>query len=283
MHWCMDRRGYQRWVTVCAGREVEEKWVWGVPSKIGKVTLLFIILFSVMEQYTNYYKTHSWYALWASLDVAFLDLKAKVYWINIWHIMQHLPKDAKILEIWCGKWEFAYFCHKLWFTNYVWFDLDPFVIEENKKNYPHYTFSGDDAFVYLESNKVDIVFMSHVFEHLTLEEWQKLSRLIHKSLNPGWQWVNVMPNASSLSWSSFGRYNDITHKIIYTPNSFNQVLLQTWFMIENIQHKNAQHRIYIVNVVRKIMRCVVGFFCFFFWYPADSVTTFEIWSFMEKK
>ena len=117
----------------------------------------------------------------------------------------------------------------------------------------------------------DIIYMSHVFEHFSLEDWIKLASLIKKSLKKWWLWINKMPNAQSLYYACRWKYTDITHKIIYTPNSFNQILLRPWFKRKDIAHKNE----YIwTTVIRRII--------FKVWYLFHKVWMLSIWVWLKE-
>lgn len=70
--------------------------------------------------------------------------------------------------------------------------------------------------------------MSHVFEHFSIEEGITLANQVLKHLKPHGKRINIMPNAGCIS-AGVARYNDITHKVIYTSNSFSQVLLEAGF------------------------------------------------------
>jgi hypothetical protein len=81
-----------------------------------------------------------------------------------------------------------------------------------------------------------------------------------------------MPNAWCISaWVA--RYNDITHKVIYTDNSFNQVLLEAGFKKENINHFN----VYPNNFIKKL------FFRLSWLFLSVPYNTFELMSVIKSK
>lgn len=145
-----------------------------------------------------------------------------------------------VLEIGCGQWKFTNYCKNIWIKEYLWIDLDKKMVNELKGMFWGYKFLHAEAITFLKNTneKYDIIFMSHVFEHFSLEEWRELANLIKERLNVGWIWLNIMPNANSVN-AGHSRFNDITHKNLYTPNSLNQVLLSTWFNYSNISHHNV--------------------------------------------
>jgi hypothetical protein len=73
------------------------------------------------------------------------------------------------LEIWCWIGNFAYFCNKIWVKDYTWIDIDDYFFENNKKDFQNYKFikSTFQKFLNLQQyNTIDIIFTSHILEHL---------------------------------------------------------------------------------------------------------------------
>ena len=181
----------------------------------------------IQNLYKNYFKNHS-----------YSDIKNQ-FEIYFWTYSLNFKNDAikpglKVLEIWSWQWNFASFCQKMWITNYTGIEIDSEMAEYTQKIFPEYNILSDDAIKYLEKylEKYDIIFSSHVFEHFSIEDGIHLATLIKEHLiDDTGRWINIMPNASSImAW--LGRYNDITHKVLYTENSFNQVLKMVWFQKE---------------------------------------------------
>lgn len=236
------------------------------------------------KHYIDYYKTHEWYGNTELINNKVLESRINTLQVNLDKIINPLNRNIKILEIWCGQWHFAEYVRRMNFINYVGFDFDTNVIESNKKIFPDYQFFDEDVLIFLENNKdkFDIIFLSHVYEHMTVDEWKILARHIYDSLNKNWIWINIMPNAGALFSSSCARYTDITHKILYTSSSFNQILLHSWFQKWLITHKNTVYRYSILEYWQRFFR----FFCFLLYrslgYLIDKVTTYEILSIIKK-
>lgn len=134
--------------------------------------------------------------------------------------------EISILEIGSGPGYFAKFCSQIWITQFTWLDLDPDVVADTWKMFPAYTFLCQNSSNFLKSHswdRFDIVFLSHVFEHLESIEASDTITGINLHLSNEGAWVNIMPNAASLN-SGFLRYHDYTHKILYTDNSMNQLI-----------------------------------------------------------
>jgi len=186
-----------------------------------------------MNKYEDYYSNHIWYT-----NIK-CDWIIKKYKCNFGNIIDEKWKNINVLEIWSWMWCFTKFIKQLWIKNYTWIDLDKDSIQFLDKQYPEFEFINISVLDFLKWKKqYDIIFMSHVFEHFSIEEWIYLSKLINKSLKDNWIWINIMPNAWSLYYSWYMRYVDITHKTLYSYESFSQVLLKSWFKKEKIIHKN---------------------------------------------
>lgn len=235
------------------------------------------------KEYSNYYKNR-----WLDdEDLSNYDKFLSYFEKNFNYIFKDLNKDINILELWSWQGKFAYYCKKKWFKNYIWFDLDENIINHTQKILPDYTFTNEDVLKHLKNNKnkYDIIFISHVFEHFTLEEWKKLSWLIHWSLKKWWKWINIMPNAWSLFFSWYWRYNDITHKILYTENSFNQILLNH-FEKDKVEHKNSEFLPWKNNlknyVIKHALMPIILYIIRLLQFPIEKIWTFEMISKIKK-
>lgn len=221
-----------------------------------------------MQKYENYFKNNHSYGM---------DIEN-----NSWQRNKQMDKkfgryiksDAKVLEIWSWLWSFANFCIYKWVKEFVWIEIDQWVAEKLSKYFDQYKILCADALEFFEKTeeKFDVIFMSHVLEHFTIEDGITLARHIREHLNPHGIWINIMPNAWCIS-SWVARYNDITHKVIYTSNSFNQLLLEAWFDIQGIQHFNVLPS----NPIKKL----------FFWlawkFLSVEYNTFELMSVIRNK
>lgn len=167
--------------------------------------------------------------------------------------LKGLPRDCKILELGFGIGGFTQLCKDLGFTNYLGIDLSSQEVDICSKDFPDYKFICDDVVEYLEKTKekYDLIFMSQVFEHLTIEEGMRFLKLIPKRLNKEGIFINAMPNANGYFNTPSNRYNDITHKIIYNAQSFSQLLRV--LNINNFLHKNTyQGRNKLENIIHRI-------------------------------
>lgn len=194
-------------------------------------------------------------------------------------------KDARVLEIWCGMWKFTNFCNKIWVKDYTWIDIDDYFFEENKKDFPNYNFIKIWFQEYLKNhkNEFDIIFVSHVFEHLDEKERIEMIECIYNWLKKNWIRINYMPNADSIFRLWTLRRNDITHKTIYNDNSFSQVIYDSGC---NFEIKNFSTYVYPKNTFNRMVHLIFLFFTKIFylgmWYPFPAIYTFEIISVLKK-
>lgn len=232
-------------------------------------------------QYKNYYKTHSY-----NLENINYEISNKIFKRKIWKFIMILKefKDLRVLEIWSWQWKFASYCKSIWIKNYTWLDLDDTIIEYTKKQFPEYSFFNTDVINFLSENKdkFDIVFMSHVFEHFSIDDWITLAELIKNNLSIDWIWFNFMPNWWSSRWNWL-RYCDITHKTIYTITSFNQVLRIAWFEDKNVNHYSV---IPELPIIAKIIYIILIYFPYYLirkltW--INNIYTLEIFSLIKNK
>lgn len=151
-----------------------------------------------------------------------------------------LSDSDNVLEIWFWKWNFANYCNKIWVKNYTGIDIDDFFIKKLTKNFKKYIFTKIDLGNFFKDNKkkYNVIFTSHVFEHLDTGTSSKLVDGIYKSLEKWWIWINIMPNADSVFNSTSMRYCDITHMILYNSISFVQKINSRENVCFNIQHYN---------------------------------------------
>lgn len=236
--------------------------------------------------YNNYYATHTGY-IQASQKSRQYQVKGIRYRVHS-HITSILQwKDINtinVLEIWCGQWYFAQYCKEIGIQSYIWYDLDSSIVEFCQKILPEYNFYSTDIYEHLSQNHdtYDIVFMSHVFEHIPLDQMPTLIPWIYNALKPGWARINIMPNAWSLFMGTYGRYNDLTHIQLYTENSFGQILMQNGIPMSKIRHHNVYPanllwvQSSIIKTLRSIstflLRCVLSISG----YPTTKTSTFEI-------
>lgn len=237
------------------------------------------------QDYTNYHSKYSTSHEDELLDSKIKSLRLKELNANFWDIMNCFPRDGKILEIWCWRADFAFYCQKQWFTSYTGYDYDNNAIDINREKFPEYRFSSDDVNIFLKANPntLDCIFMSHVFEHLTKEQGLELATNIHNSLKTWGTWINIMPNAASLFSASLGRYCDFTHEILYTSVSFSRLLTCAGWNEDSVIHRNTRFRYMIFEYWQRSFRFLVSLLLRSLNYLVDKITTFELITIAIKK
>jgi len=200
-----------------------------------------------MQTYNNYFQ-HHWY--WADLEINSSDINRQMDK----KFGKYMKPDVKVLEIGTWLWNFAHYCIYKHIQNYVGIEVDGWVAEKLWKQFDTYTIHCIDALDYFNQTeeKFDMIFMSHVFEHFPIDDWIILAKLIAQHLTPHGVWINVMPNAGNIS-GCLARYNDITHKTLYTSNSFNQVLMEAWYNKSQIEHFNVWPRSFLKKIIAYIL------------------------------
>ncbi len=173
-------------------------------------------------------------------------LKSDLKWQNI-----IISTSDDVLEIWFWKWNFANYCKNIWVTNYTGIDIDDFFIKKLTKNFKDYKFKNIDldSFFIADNNKYNLIFTSHVFEHLDSKTSSKLIDWIYKSLKNWWKWINIMPNADSVFNATSMRYCDITHRILYNSISFVQKINSRENIFFDIQHYNDRPTTFIKRII----------------------------------
>ena len=233
--------------------------------------------------YNNYFQNHYW-------EISDIQMRyyAQYFHRVLWDVFKNQDKTIRILEIWSGQWKFLNYISSLGYVNYVWFELDVDMTAFLRKQYPSFVFHSTNVNDYLIENpeSFDIIFMSNVFEHLSVDEWKNMLKSIYLWMKSSGTFINIMPNAWSLFMSSYGRYNDITHKVLYTSASFNHILLDAGF--KQVMHKNVffTHLNSIIDsfwrLFQKVSFFILKYFLLLNGFPSDNILTFEIFTLAKK-
>lgn len=138
----------------------------------------------------------------------------------------YIPSDrnARILDIGCGKGFFLYYLNHQGFTNFWGIDADMSSIEHTKKHITEqceYIFAED--FLSDKQEFYEFVIMNEVLEHLPKEQIIPLLQMIRKSLLPNGILICYVPNLEN-PFTSYTRYHDFTHTIGFTQNSLRMVM-----------------------------------------------------------
>jgi len=190
----------------------------------------------INKLYKNYFSIHHWLN-----DVDIISMHKKNWKVldkNLWYLFNDPYK--KVLEIWSWPGNFASFLKNKWFKNYTWLDLSKEEIDFCKNLFNSNNFKFIHWNIFDINDKIDhnydIIFTSHIFEHLSLYEWYNFIWIIKEKLKRWGIWINIMPNADAYFYSYASFCWDITHKRIYNASSFSDLLKLNWF--KNIEHRN---------------------------------------------
>ena len=174
--------------------------------------------------------------------------------------LRFLPpqKNANILDIACGPGYFPWFLKKHGYTNYTGIDLSVEQVQLARNKLPGYEFVVADAFKYLSESqsRYDLVFASHVLEHLYKDEVLGMLDLVYNALNPGGIFIAAVPNCGSPLFGNHSRYVDFTHETGFTPESAKQILRVAGF---NVKYCGAVRKArFLRDITMKTLDLFVG-------------------------
>lgn len=222
----------------------------------------------------TYFENHIWYKERNQLDERNIHIQFT------YEIGQFLPvnKNIDILDIWYGQWYFSTYINNMWYTKYIWVDIDNRYQNELERIIPNYNFLHQNIFDFFDKNieQYDVVFSSNIFEHLGKEERVIRINEISKFLKDGWIRINYMPNADSILWATSSRYTDITHYSIYNYISFSQLLRENG-SFSNISHYNQYiWNNFLKRMLHKIVIWISKFIYIILWFSFPSTYTWQI-------
>jgi len=132
-------------------------------------------------------------------------------------------KDVKILDVGCGMGHFLYYLKKMGYTNFLGIDISPQAVDFVKKYITKNVILAD-AFEFLKGAKdFDVIVLNDIIEHIPKERVLELLKLCFNALKPGRK-IFVKTDNMSNPFSLRLRYQDFTHEVGFTEESFVQVL-----------------------------------------------------------
>ncbi len=177
--------------------------------------------------YSRYYSAHM-KTLHGELSINDIE-KQFIAWKYYYGHCLPENKEAPILEIGCGNGGFVYWLQCLGYKNAYGIDISPEQVEVagnlGIKNIIH---ADLREFLRGRENAYDVIFARDVIEHFKKEEVLDTLRIIHKALKDAGLFTAQTPNGVS-PFSGRHRYKDFTHELIFTVDSFSQVLKTTGF------------------------------------------------------
>ncbi len=164
-----------------------------------------------------------------------------------------ISKERAILDLGCGYGSFLFFLQAHGYKNVTGVDISTEEIVVCKKLFRSYKFVQADIYKYLlsEKEKFDVIYLSHVLEHIKKENLFGFLEEVRNRLVDGGTIIIVVPNCAAYFNSTAGRYGDITHEIGFTNLSLRQVLVVAGF--KRVEMKNFYGvGNFWLNILRKI-------------------------------
>lgn len=151
---------------------------------------------------------------------------------NLGHIFsENVKKTSAILDLGCGYGSFLSFLQSKKYTNVTGVDLSTQEISICKKLFTSYSFAQENIlnFVSRTDAKFDVVYLSHVIEHIKKEDLFVFLEGVKRILNNHGIFVIIAPNSAAYFNAAANRYGDLTHEIGFTELSLRQVLMVSGF------------------------------------------------------
>jgi 2-polyprenyl-3-methyl-5-hydroxy-6-metoxy-1,4-benzoquinol methylase len=198
---------------------------------------------------------------------------SNLYFWNKKHIGAILPKDKKsqILDIGCGLGQNLFTFSKFGYGNTVGIDISSECVAFcEKKGFAVEKISAEE---YLEDKAdfFDLITIYHVVEHIKKEEIINFLKILRKALKVGGKLVVNIPNGNDAISGMHARYVDITHEILYTPESMREILLLAEFEPKNIAIKELvayapDDKTFLQKILKKFVFPVITWLVDLVWY-----------------
>ena len=156
-------------------------------------------------------------------DIHKMDDKIPDYLIRV------LPpnKECRIIDIGCGNGSFLFALKKLGYCHVMGIDLDGNALEVAREH--GIQCKHQDALSFFPDEKYDVVYMSHVLEHLPKDQIIRfLSHIKENVLAEKGIYVVKVPNAQA-NTDCYWAYEDFTHNTLFTTGSLDYVLKAAGF------------------------------------------------------
>lgn len=140
---------------------------------------------------------------------------------------EKVGKTKSILDLGCGYGSFLYFLQSKKYINVTGVDISTQEISICKNLFKSYNFEQEDIldFVSHTNKRFDVVYLSHVIEHIKKENLFVFLDGVKRILNEGGIFIIVAPNSAAYFNAAANRYGDLTHEIGFTELSLRQTLM----------------------------------------------------------
>lgn len=182
-----------------------------------------------------------------SYDVHFLIEQEKRFRAREYaRLIQQQPNVKTFLEIGCM---YGFLLEELKKTTLdaSGIEIDPKAVAHSQQQGLNVKESNLEAFLDAPHSKYDMIFMSHVLEHIVhpMEQFKK----VREVLNPGGQLMIIVPNAGSFSARLFGKFwgywqvpVHITH---FTEASLRYVVEQNGFRVKSVKTRGGDSLLFL--------------------------------------
>lgn len=139
---------------------------------------------------------------------------------------ERVGNDSKVLDLGCGYGNFLFFLRSHGYKNVTGVDISTEEIAVCEKLFPAYKFHQADIHEYIRATdeKFDVVYLSHVLEHVKKEDLFGFLEGIRRILADDGIFIILVPNCAAYFSGAANRYGDITHELGFTSISMRQVL-----------------------------------------------------------
>ncbi|MFA5961768.1 MAG: class I SAM-dependent methyltransferase [Parcubacteria group bacterium] len=160
----------------------------------------------------------------------------RLYFWNKKYIGAALPenKESRFLDIGCGLGQNLHTFSKLGYRNIKGIDISPECVAFCEKQ--GFVVEKISAEEYLKDRAdfFDVITIYHVVEHIEKKQIVPFLSILKDALKAGGKLIVNIPNGNNAIGGMHDRYTDITHEILYTPESMREVLLLSGFEAKNI-------------------------------------------------
>lgn len=182
---------------------------------------------------------------------------------NINYFLRDLDSESfKALEIGPGLGEFESFLNDKDIVDIDIVDNDPNVIKHVSKSFKvnkKFLTKKIDALDKV-LGKYDLIFLMQVLEHLPINSYHKVIKLLYHHLKPNSYLFIIVPNANN-PLGLAERYGDLQHTSSFTTQSLKDLVLLSG--INNFEYQIRGYEIPpygIVNIIRVVLQKILHFF-----------------------
>lgn len=164
-----------------------------------------------------------------------------------------INKKCKILDLGCGYGSFLCFLQSLNYANVTGLDISTEELAVCKRIFKSYNFIQKDIFEFMDNTteKFDVIYLSHVLEHIAKDKLFDFLGGIKKLLNDDGFLIIIVPNSGAYFHSGVARYVDITHEIGFTDKSLRQALILAEYKNIDVNNFFGVGNFWL-NILRKI-------------------------------